>query len=43
MSHIDDKLLIAFLLNKCDLTRDEAEEIILLMTLQGEDDADQDT
>jgi hypothetical protein len=40
MNQIDNELLIAFLLAKCDLTRDEAEEQILLMTIQGEDDAD---
>jgi hypothetical protein len=39
---IDDPLLIAYLLAQCDMTRDEAEERILLMTIQGEDDAEQE-
>ena len=38
MNQIDNNLLIAYLLARCDMTRDEAEEKILLMTIQGEKD-----
>ena len=42
MQQITDSLLIAWLLSELGIDRNEAEERILLMTLQGEKDAEQE-